>query len=375
MIALLVISAIGMGITRYLKKTASVARDSQGTEENRQKIQMISKLLREDLQQAVYLNPSCTTNAAPNSSSPINTPCSDIQVRAGIQPYPGTNLSTIDALSVLTPPANLESATNALGVANDSLRILRYDFTGSFNCRLNRSTAVRPTNPSQTSGTGSGAERLWADSTCNGLLSVGGLYVITEVFDTDLNSTASTDLVPYSNLFQITALTDTGSDLQIDAASSNNRFNQVGGLGRSGYSNKARIYPVKFIEWSYDDGSGSQAAGLYRREIDPTSANLLGYGSWKLIDPTVIGLQFYPLTVTTTTPVVHQRTMQFDGNVNNNGLEDIKGVSPRIVIQGDKIQSTEKTFDNPLTSAVETGKFPISDTKFFVEMRNTEIRN
>ena len=263
MITFLILSALGMGVTQFLKKSTGTATDSQGSEENRQRLQLITKTLKEDLQQAVFLNPSCAENPAPNPASAINTPCSDVSVRGGVQPYPGTALSTISALSSLSPPANLEAATSSLAILTDSLRILSYDFTGSFNCRLNRGRAI---NPSQTAGQGSGAERLWADSSCSALLgatSVGRLFILSEVFDTDTSSAATTDLIPYSNLFQITAYSDLGTELQIDVQSFNNRFNQIGGLARSGFSNRARIYPVKFIEWSYDDGSGDQAAGLY----------------------------------------------------------------------------------------------------------------
>lgn len=371
MIAFLILSALGLGITQYLKKQQMSMRDATATGMNRQQMTLLEKTLRDDLQQIAYLNPSCIENPAPNVT--VSTACSDLQIRGAITPYPGTELSTMTSLANYQPPANLSDSPGSLSSPYDALRILRFNFHGSFNCRLNRS---HPMNPSTTAGQGMGAERFWVDSDCENQLALNGLYLITDVFDTDPNTTSADDLVPYSNLIQITALSVTaGVETQVDAASLNNRFNQQGGLGLSGFTARARLFPVKFIEYAYQPDGGSTARGIYRREINPGPSDSLGIQSWQLIEPDADGLQFYPVTIPSTGAVEHNRTMQFSADVQNNGLEDIRGVSPRIVLKAAQARADGSRFDNPMTATNENDFYLRTESKFFVGMRNSPTSN
>lgn len=175
----------------------------------------------------------------------------------------------------------------------------------------------------------------------------------------------------YSNVFQITALTDLGGastspdQLQVDAQSSSSIFNQSGGLALSGFSSAARIFPIKLVEWAVQPGEG-----LYRREIIPTQSSLNGYGQWNLVQADVEGIQFFPITATTTSIVEHERTMQFTSDSSNNGIEDIVGVSVRMVVKAQKPATDGTLYDNPLTAAVENDPYPRQEQKFFVDMQN-----
>jgi len=207
-------------------------------------------------------------------------------------------------------------------------------------------------------------EKLWVDGDCYSYLGVGKLYMIVE----EASSTV------YSNVFQITAMTplpNAGSpdDIEIEIASTNsNLFNQVGGLGISGYDDDARIYPIKMIEYSVPGGS---SVGLYRRLITPDASNFVGKQSWTLVDPNVETLRFYPLTVTTTGAIEHQRTMQLTVDTDNDGVEDIRGVSYRYVVRS-KTEAVSKNVvqDNPMTATVETDHYARREVKQFVQMKN-----
>ena len=355
MVASLLIAALGMGVTSYLKKSKSTMVTGDINDTVRNSSSFVQKLLTSDLQQVVYLNPSCDTNQA---SSVATTLCSNVKVRGGITPLPGLDKTGVNALTSFGLPGNITASTASLSNSNDGIRLLEFNFANTFTCRLNpRHSGV---NPSQTSGTGSGAERMWAHPQCAGNLSVGGLYVLMQEFSS----------VVYSNVFQITAmstvtLADTTTELQIDAQSTSNSFNQPGGLGLSGYTNEARIYPVKFVEWTAD------STGLWKRDITPTSTNMTGYQSWVKIQGDVEGIQFYPLTVPTAGPVEHQRTMQYTSDTANNGIEDIRGVSPRFVIKSNRAtQEIGKTYTNPLLSSPTADAYPRKETKFFVNLKN-----
>lgn len=276
-------------------------------------------------------------------------------------PVPAGSKTTMHtATNTLGLPSNLQVATSSLTGNSDSLRLVLYDFSTPMNCKLNH---YRATNPSATAGIGLGAERFWTlRSGCNGNLVVGRLYVMMEAIGTEV----------YSNVFQITGVTDLGGNststdqLQVDVASSNSIFNQQGGLGLSGFSAAARVYPVKLVEWAHENGQG-----LYRREIVPTASNLNGYGSWNLLSEAVEGIQFYPVTVTTTSIIEHQRTMQFTADPNNTDVHNIRGLSVRVVIKSSKAANDQVVYDNPLTSAVEDDHIPRQEMKFYVDSENT----
>lgn len=366
-IALLIVSFLGIAMANYLRKSNVNMSSSDASSELHSHLSVLQKMLTEDIRQAAYINPSCATNPA---SSSATTSCSNLKIRGGIMPMPGTTASAIDELTNFDLPSNLEYSTSALSESSDALRLVVFNFSDSTNCRLN---PYKTSNPSSTSGTATGAERFWTlREGCSTILSTGGLYIIMEAFDDD--STI------YSNVFQVTALTDLGGtatssdQLQIDAASTNNLYNQVGGLGLSGFTSNARIYPIKIIEWAFESGTGLSGPGLYRREISPSSSDLQGYGTWNLVQSSMDGIQFFPVTMTSTSVVEHQRTMQFTSDTANNGIEDILGVSVRVVLKSSKATSTGGPYDNPLTSTVEGDQYPRLETKFFINARNTGVR-
>jgi hypothetical protein len=374
MIGFLLVSALGLGISSYLRKSSTTLRDNDLSETNRQKLQLIQKQLREELQQAVFLNPSCTENPAPNR--PVSTTCSSLKVRGGVMPFPGADLDDLENAADMSPPLNLTVTASSLTGPSDGLRIVSYGFQGSFNCPLNRARAV---NPSSTAGQAVGAERLWADLSCAPVLEVGGLYVLTEVFDTNLASGAATELIPYSNLFQITALTVSGSEVQVDLASVDNRFNQIGGLGLSGFTNSARIYPVRIIEWAVTEGNSSMEAGLYRRELAPSAANMSGDANWTLVDPNVEGVHFSYTTVTPTSVQEYTRTLNGIGSspvsTFDDGVEDIVGVAPRVVIRSPIPRNDGQLYSNPLVADSTPDSHPRVESKFTVELRNSKYQN
>jgi prepilin-type N-terminal cleavage/methylation domain-containing protein len=357
MIAMLCLGALGLGMTNYLRKNSRTMSNVDATADVQSTAAEVQKLFSKDIRQVAYIHPGC--GGAPTGSTAA---CNTIPVKGGIVPIPGKNKTQVDALTnTLGVPSNISDTTSSLSVVSDAMRLALFDFTTPINCKLNH---FRATNPSTTAGNGAGAERMWAlRSGCTGNLVVGGLYVLME-------SIGTAPAVVYANVFQITAMTDlagpaTGPDqLQIDAASTS-IFNQTGGLGLSGFSASARIYPIKLVEWAHE------STNLYRREIKPISTSANGYGSWNLLSENVEGLQFYPITVTTTSIVEHQRTMQFTADTDNNDVDDIRGVSPRIVIKSTRTSSDTALYDNPMTAEVENDHYPRQEMKFYIDVQNT----
>jgi hypothetical protein len=154
-------------------------------------------------------------------------------------------------------------------------------------------------------------------------------------------------------------------DIQIDTSSSTSLYNQTGGLGLSGFTGEARIYPVKLVEWAV-----STSGGLYRREVKPTSADTTGFQSWTLMQSSVEGIQFTYVTAAGSSSWTHNRTLTWTSNSGNNGVEDIRGVTPWMVLKSSKPTPDQTTDDNPLTSTVESDNYSRKDIKFFVSFRN-----
>ncbi len=353
--SVLLFSFMALTYTNYLKKNQNNLRssDSQGVLQSSASV--VQKLLSEDLRQTAYFTPSCIGNPGLGTAT---TPCTDMKIFGGYTPLPGTTKTAVNAISNFGLPNNIADAQASLSESSDSLRIVVYDLSSAYNCKLN---SYRASNPSTTAGNGGGAERLWPLRSGCGNLAVGKLYVLMESSGTEV----------FGNIFQITALTDLGGgatsvdQLQVDAASTGNLYNQVGGLGLSGFSSAARIFPVKLIEWS----KGSD--GIYRREVKPSATDLAGYGTWKMISDAVEDIQLYPVTVTATTATEHQRSMQFTGDTKNNGVEDIKGVNVRLVVKSKAPSNDAMTYDNPLTTAVEADHFPREEIRFYVDFKNS----
>lgn len=353
MIAILLLSAITMGMAKYLKSNSASMSTSTLSEEMQSTLSRIRSKIDADIKQAVGLNPSCEDNAPSTFSS---GDCSSIEVLGGIVPLPNSYQADVDGLTTMDSPANLTDSSSGFTNHSDALRILQYDFEGGFNCSLN-SRHTSSANPSSSS------QRFWAHPQCQSLLEEGGLYIISEEIDDDE--------VIYSNIFQITAITsqtliDGTIDLQIDYSSSNNLWNQSTNFGDAGYSSRARIYRVKVVEYAV-----ASEGGLWRREITPSTNDLSGYQSWELVEPGVESLQFAYTLGNASNRTAHSRSLSFTSDAWNNGLEDIFGVTPHFVLKSDKPTSdSSKTFDNPLTSAVETDSYPRKEAYFFVAMRN-----
>lgn len=360
-------SSLGMGFATYMKKQNVQMRGTDISEDLRNAGMLTQKKLSEDIKQAAFLYPSCDVNQA---SSAATTACSSLKIRSDITPIPAATKEDLDALTDFTLSADLSTATGSLTKATDALRLAVFNYSGTYNCKLNAKHVGA--NPSTTSGTSAGAERLFLErDACNGKVAVGSLFMIVQSFGT-------TSIRTYANVFQITALTNLGTvpgasnyETQVDALSTNNIYNQPGGLGLSGFTSEARIYPIKLVEWAVGN-----TGGLYRREIIPSSGDLTGKQAWSLMQSSVEGVQFGYVTASTTQSWIHNRTMAFtndadaNGVRNNNGLEDIRGVTPWFVIKSSRSAQDGKTYDNPLTASVEADAFARKDFKFFVEVRN-----
>jgi len=356
MIAVLLASFVAMMGINFLKANATRLADEQVSNQNTEATNLLQKQMLSDFKNLVALNPACDDNAP---TTFIAGDCSDLKVRAGITPLPGATKEDLDNLDHFLPNSNATTDQN-ISKTVDAVRIVTYDFDGSFNCRLNPRHRNTP-NPSQSTSTGAGDERLWAHPQCSSLLQIGRVYILSEEIDG----------VTYSNLFQVTALStvnlsDSTQEIQVDARSNSNAWNQRFGLGAAGYSSAARIYPVKLIEWAV-----GAAGGLFRREISPAGEQLIGKGEWQLISDQVEGLQFYFLTGGGSNFVSHHRKLSFSSNTQNNGFEDIRGLTPHLVIKSSQSsRSSNRTYDNPHTAEVEDDSYPRQEFSFFATIMN-----
>jgi len=359
MMSLMIVTTLSMGMTKYLKANQSNLRSGDLAGEVRTSTQVVHRRLTDDFKQIAKVNPSCTGN--PASGVTVTTLCTDIKVGGPIIPLPGYNKGDVTSLSNMSTISNLTAASASLTNGNDAIRVVLYDFTGSMNCRLN--SAHVGANPSTTAGSALGAERMWARYTeCNGKLNTNGLYILEQAFG------SSPNMVVYSNLFQITALTVQGSEIQIDLQSSQSIFNQVGGMGLSGYSGTARIFPVKMVEWAVDPGP--PATGLWRREIKPATGNANGYQSWVQVEDDVEGIQFDPVTINSTAVTVYHRTMAAAYGTSLSSLQTLHGLNPHFVIKARR-QATDATlYSNPLVTSSTTDHYPRKEMYFYVNVSN-----
>lgn len=360
-VSLLLVSAMGLGISNYLSKNTKNLSSSDTLRELDQDIRLVNRQLTEDIRQAVFINPSCLGNALSASTS-IN--CSSIIIRGGVTPLPATNKYDLNTNSDFSLPSNLEDDVAQLTKETDAARLALFDFDDQFDCALYKDESVQPINPSQS------AEELYLDSDCLSKVSTGKIYIIVE--PSPDNSTI------YSNAFQITAITESSGYLTVETDSTANKYNQIGGLGLSGFTSQSRIFPIKLVEYAVDQTN----LGLYRREISPTSQDLTGLGSWKVVNAKVEGIHFHPITVTSAGATEHNRSMilgaDIDGNgtiditdpENNNGIEDIRGLSPRLVLRSTNETNSEVGTDNPMTSAVESDHYGRRELKFFAGLKN-----
>lgn len=357
MIAVTLLSAVAIYATRFLKQNNSTLSESDSFQELRTSYERIRGKIDADLKQAVALNPSCDDNQA---DAFLDGDCEELLVRGGVTPLPDADKDAISAMSSFAPPANLSDDPAGFTGSNDGIRILQYDFTGTFNCRLNpRHTATA--NPSTSENA------LFAHPQCSSLLEVGGAYIISEEIGG----------VVFSNVFQITAMStstliDGTSDIRVEfSAGLGNRWNQPDSLGEAGYSTLARIYPVKLVEYAIDADNG----GLYRREFTPSSGDFVGATDWALVEPNVESLQLtYILGNSTSGTAVSQRGIIFGADDWQDGLEDVFGVTPRLIMKSNHHSNNPDSVqtDNPLTASVEADQLFRQDLSFYAPLRNRE---
>lgn len=349
MIALLLVSSLGLGISIYLQRSSQSLRTSEEGGDIEQSSLLLSRMLSSDIRQAVYLNPSCVGNAATDE---VSTNCADIPFRGGIVPLPGLNMESLSSLANVQLPPTLEANASSLTSPQDGLRILLFDFDQDFHCPLDRTLAVNP-EPTQ--------QRLFVPTTCN-QLEVGGLYVIVEEHGS----------LSFSNLLQVTALSVGGTNIEVEHSNAGaNLYNQVGSLVNSGFTRNARLYPVFVVEYALDE---QQNTGLYRREIRPHPGDLSGFGEWQPVDALVESIQFtYVSVLSNGTAQTHLRTMQFTADVGNNGVEDIRGVQPRIIFRSQRSTEGGQLFANPMIPGSPQDSFPRKDHNFFVALQNFEL--
>lgn len=356
MIAVLLASLLSLMGINFLKANSSRLADEQVSNQSSEGLALLQKQMLADFRNLVALNPACDDNAP---TTFISGDCSDLKVRGAITPLPGASKEDLDNLDNFLPNSNA-TTQQSISKAVDAVRLVTYDFDGSFNCKLNPRHKSTP-NPSQSLSTASGDERLWAHPQCGNLLQVGRIYIVSEEIDG----------VTFSNVFQVTALatvnlSDATQEIQVDARSSTSAWNQRFGLGAAGYSASARIYPIKLVEWAVGD-----SGGLWRREISPAGEQLIGKGEWQLMSDQVEGLQFYFLTGGNSSFVSHHRKMSFSSDTRNNGFEDIRGLTPHIVIKSTQSsKSANRVYDNPHTAEEETDSYPRQELSFFATIIN-----
>jgi len=150
MIALLIMSSLGLGVANFMRRSTANLKSGSISDEMQTRATLVNKLLKNDISQAVYLNVSCAGNPA-NGSATVS--CSDIKVRGGITPLPGMNKDDVNGLSGFGLPANLTANSSSLPEINDGIRILQFDLSSSYNCRL-YANHIGAANPSITAGNG-----------------------------------------------------------------------------------------------------------------------------------------------------------------------------------------------------------------------------
>lgn len=340
MISILIVSLFGLGVFSYLGRSSANLKSSDISNEVNASAELIQKFLRDDIEQVAYLNPACGSHA-PSTGT---VPCSDIVIRGGITPLPAVDKSGVELMTNFSIPANISSDPDNLTSTNDGLRLAIFDLRGVSNCPLDSRVSNNPPT-----GSDSTAEHLFVDCGCTHLHS-NGIYLLIE----SINGKTYSNVLQATQLQNNCSLASPNNHFRVDHQSLSNRYNQIGGLGRSGFTSSARLYPIKLVEWAM----GSN--GLYRREIQPDASDALGAKPWVLMQANVDQIQFYPVTVTTTSAIEHQRTMQFAADATSDGIEDILGLSPRVFIK-----SSRKT-----SGRGQSEDFLRKEIKFYIQMRN-----
>ncbi|PIR22659.1 MAG: hypothetical protein COV44_06710 [Deltaproteobacteria bacterium CG11_big_fil_rev_8_21_14_0_20_45_16] len=343
-IALLLFSMVGLGVFSYFKNSGRQMSDSQSSSQLTKVSSILSDQLKLLFSQAVHYVPSCLDNPlAPNAT----IACADLKFFGGITPYPGHSREDIDALNDFDLPDNLES--QYLNAEMDAARIIRFDYQDSFDCSLYKDHASN--NPSLA------LEKFWVVPDCLSKLEVGRLYIMVD--DDGTNS--------FTNLFQITAVTDQISEVEVETSSIDNLYNQTGGLGVSGYGTGARIFPVYLEEIALNAAGG----GLMKRDIRPSEPDLVGKGDWVVFHSQVESFQLFPVTLTATGGHIHSRSMNYSGEPTDDALDDIVGVLPWYVVRSSSEGKREEVAqDNPITSIVESDRYYRKQEKFFVALIN-----
>jgi hypothetical protein len=307
-----------------------------------QEADLVSKKLSKIFQDAAFVNPPCVDNPI-DATSVIA--CSAIKVRGGIVPLPGHDWSDVNPIDNVLLPANLTANPVDLPKINDAVRVVKYNFEGEqFNCSLDKTVEA---NPAITE------ERFWVHTDCLPLLRRNHIYLMAEQFAG----------VAYSAVFQISEIAGN----QISIASVNSSFNQVGGLGIGGFTNAARIFPIKLEEYALKIDEQS----ILRREISPTEASRFGQGSWEIYLTGIESLQLWPVTILPTASIQHQRSLALTSDAANNGVEDIRGIFPWFVLKSSRtLEGASELSDNPFTAEAETDGLIRVQRRFFVKMDN-----
>lgn len=340
MIAVLIVSAIGLSLTSFFKKSAKGLRESELNSDLSQGEILATRMISDDISQAVAFESACQGN---NPTSGVL--CSDVPIHGSISPLSGLNKTDVEGLTYWSLPPSATTPANALGFHSDALRVMIFEDTTP--CLLNSN---RNDNPE------AGTQMIYAAPDCAGLAE-GKIYIITQNLGT----------VTFSDVFQIESLTENaGVEFEIDTGAGGT-YGVAGSYGNMGYTNEAVIYPVMMVEYAVDGTDG----GLFRRTHEPTAGDLAGKTDWVEISPNVESLQFTYYTSPATGPKFHSRTVDFDDVDGDRSIGDILGVQPHLITISSTESEEDAVYDNPLTVAAENDHFPRNETIFFVEMVNT----
>jgi hypothetical protein len=153
-------------------------------------------------------------------------------------------------------------------------------------------------------------------------------------------------------------------NLQI-SSSSGNLFNQVGGLGDTGFSGGV-LFKVKVFEYA----PSADGSTLARRQLTGNlQHDLNGLSSWLggVIARNLEGVQFGFRTANRE----HSRYIDFSSDPSANGLADIRAVTLRAVSRSKTPDNhLSGVFDNPLTSLVEADGYLREELRFITTLNS-----
>ncbi len=346
MITAFLVSSLALGLSIYMKRAGIELRSSDQSENLRIQSQAAELALKNDIRQIVFINPSCDSNAP--AERDIGASCSEIIIKAGVTPYPGESRQTINARFDLEISQNTSANRSDLNFLSDAVRLVLFDFSENYFCRLDSSTTANPSALQYS---------MQAAASCPEF-QLGGLYVLMEEMGGRV----------FSNLFQITDLAGgSGSPYSISTAF-DGLYNQSAPLGASGFSNQAKIFPVYLVEYAV----GSEG-GLYRREIRPTASDRNGFGQWTLVHSLVEALQFSFVTLPEDGPRNYLRTLHFSGSSLDRQLSDLRGLNAHLVLKSEKSHPKQTSSNNPLTEVIENDGYARHDSHFFINFRNAQF--